>query len=149
MPLCLAAALFVLLAGAAAAAAPSDFMAGHHGVFTHYLNSLQNSDGSNSLGRNTTWSDCVDEFNVTAYADSVSTAGGKWAVITMMQGSRFMLGPNAAYDRYTGYAPGDACSRRDLVLELSDALSARGIALMLYWTGDGPHTDAQASTGLG
>lgn len=144
----------ILAALAATAAAPSyltpsDWFAGHHGVFTHYLNQLQNSDGSNSLGRNTSWSDCVDEFNVVAYADSVSTAGARWAIITMMQGSRYLLGPNSVYDAFTGYAPGDACSRRDLVLELSDALSARGIALMLYWTGDGPHEDAQASAGLG
>jgi hypothetical protein len=66
-----------------------------------------------------------------------------------MQGDKHMIAPNAVYDAYTGYAPGDACARRDLVLDLSAALSARGIRLMLYYTGDGPHEDAQAATGLG
>jgi len=125
------------------------FRAAGHGLFTHYLDGLQNSFGPNSQGKNTTWSDCVDEFNATAYAASAASAGARYAVITMMQGSRYLLAPNAAYDQFTGYAPGDACARRDLILDLSDALAARNISLMLYWTGDGPHEDAQASAGLG
>jgi len=125
------------------------FLHAGHGVFTHYLNGLQNSFGPNSLGKNSTWSQTVDDFNVTAYADSVAAAGGRYAIITMMQGSKEMLGPNSVYDKYTGYAPGTACSTRDLIPELSAALSARNISLMLYWTGDGPHEDPQASTGLG
>lgn len=47
------------------------------------------------------------------------------------------------------YAPGEACSTRDLVPELQTALAKRGLSLMLYWTGDGPHNDKQASTGMG
>lgn len=120
-----------------------------HGVFTHYLDSLQNEFGSNSQGRNTTWSQCVDEFNVTAYAQSAANAGARYVIITMMQGTKFMLAPNAVYDSFTGYAPGDACASRDLVLDIVDALAPFGIRLMLYWTGDGPHLDQQASTGLG
>lgn len=54
-----------------------------------------------------------------------------------------MIAPNAQYDVYTGYAPGEACATRDLVLDLYDALSPQGIKLMLYWTGDGPHFDQQ------
>jgi hypothetical protein len=71
-------------------------------VFTHYLDGLQNNFGSNSLGKNTTWSDCVDEFDVDAYADSAAATGARYAVITMMQGAKFMLGPNARYDNLTG-----------------------------------------------
>lgn len=33
--------------------------------------------------------------------------------------------------------------------ELHAALAKRGLSLMLYWTGDGPHGDEQASTGMG
>ena len=119
------------------------------GIFTHYLDGLQNGFGPNSQGRNTSWSECVDEFNVTAYAASAAAARARYAVITMMQGSKYLLAPNAAYDAFTGYAPGEACAKRDLILELSAALAARGVRLLLYWTGDGPHEDAQASAGLG
>ena len=51
-----------------------------------------------------------------------------------MQGSRFMLGPNAAYDEIAGTQPGAACSRRDLVAELIDALGS-AFGLMLGMTG--------------
>ena len=119
------------------------------GVFTHYLNGLQNNKGPNSLGRNTSWSDTVDEFDVDAYADSAARAGARYAVITMMQGGIHMIAPNSRYDNYTGYAPGVACARRDLVLDLHAALAKRDLRLLLYWTGDGPHMDHQASAGLG
>ena len=80
---------------------------------------------------------------MTAYAESAALAGAHYVIITMMQGTKYMLGPNTAYDNFTGYAPGEACSERDLVLDLYDALSPHGIRLMLYWTGDGPHMDQQ------
>jgi hypothetical protein len=150
---CLAAAASAAAAPAAAAPLLGNetdwFSLAGHGLFTHYLNQLQNANGPNSLGRNTSWSQAVAEFNATAYAEDAAAAGARYAVITMMQGSKYLLGPNAAYSRYTGYAPGEACSQRDLVLDLSDALRGRGIRLLLYWTGDGPHEDAQASAGLG
>lgn len=149
----------VLLAAATAALAAAQWpppgpetdwlSAAGHGVFTHYLDGLQNNFGPNSQGRNTTWSDAVDEFDVEAYAASAAQANARYAVITVMQGSRFMIAPNAAYDAFTGFAPGEACARRDLVLDLSAALSARGIRLMLYYTGDGPWEDDQATAGLG
>jgi len=148
-------ALFALsLAALSLAADPAPetdwFAAAGRGIFTHYLDGLQNSAASpNSNGRETSWSDCVDEFDVEAYAASAAAAHAKFAFVTMMQGSRFLAAPNAAYDAFTGYAPGNATARRDLPAELAAALAARGIRLMLYWTGDGPHEDAQASAGLG
>ena len=117
-----------------------------HGIFTHYLNGLQNSFGPNSQNRNTSWSDCVNEFDVEAYAASAAAANARYAIITVMQGDRFMIAPNAVYNSFTGYLPGEACAQRDLILDLSGALTARGIKLMLYYTGDGPHMDQQAST---
>ena len=39
-------------------------------VFTHYLDGLQNNFGSNSLGKNSTWTECVNEFDAEAYAES-------------------------------------------------------------------------------
>ena len=65
-----------------------------------------------------------------------------------MQQSRFLLGPNTAYDRFTGFEP-SACSSRDLVLELHGQLAKRGLRLMLYWTCDGPSGDRDAHAALG
>jgi hypothetical protein len=60
--------LLVVVAAASAAKIPwpspgpetNWFSAAGHGVFTHYLDALQNDFGSNSQGKNTTWSECVD-----------------------------------------------------------------------------------------
>lgn len=151
MRLLFASSLHFLLSGLASCQAPeTDWLSrAGHGVFNHYLDGLQNSFGPNSNGQNTSWSDCVDAFDAEAYAASLAAAGARYAIITMMQGGITMIAPNRVYDQYTGYAPGVACSRRDLVLDIATALRPRGIELMLYWTGDGPHTDEQASTGLG
>merc|ERR550514_259875 len=67
----------------------------------------------------------------------------------MVQMDRYMIAPNARYTNFTGYAPGEACSTRDLVLDVHAALDSRGLKLMLYWTGDGPCLDTQARAGLG
>eukprot|EP00039_Didymoeca_costata_P021073 m.343319 g.343319 ORF g.343319 m.343319 type:complete len:366 (+) comp22687_c0_seq1:102-1199(+) len=118
------------------------------GVFTHYLDGLQNNFGRSSLMKNTSWEECVKEFDAENYAESAAATGASYAVITVMQGSRFMIAPNTVYDKFTGYNPGDACSTRDLVLDIHAALSKRGLKLMLYYTCDGPHLDPQARSGL-
>jgi hypothetical protein len=129
------------------------FSAAGRGVFTHYLSGLQNGGGRNAQGKNSTWTACVDEFDADAYAADVAATGARYAVLTLTQGSRFLLGPNAAYDAYTGYAPGDACSQRDLVLDVSDALARQRtsppLRLLLYWTCDGPGGDRHAHEALG
>jgi len=144
--------LLPLLLGAVAGPPPETdwFFHAKRGVFTHYLDGLQSRNGSNSQGNtSTSWSDTVDAFDAEAYAASAAATGAHYAVITMMQGSKSMLGPSAVYDKLTGYAPGEACSKRDLVLDIHAALEKRGLDLLLYWTGDGPHEDHQASAGMG
>ena len=120
-----------------------------HGVFTHFLNGLQNEDGRNSLGQNSTWDECVAQFDVDAYAADAAATGAKYAFITMMQVEKYMIAPNARFDNLTGYRPGEACATRDLVLDLSAALDKYGLKLGLYWTGDGPRADPQAKKGMG
>ena len=125
------------------------FAASKYGVFVHYLVGLQNNpDHVASLGRQTSWDECVREFDVEKFADRMHEAGAGYVIFTMMQRSRFLIAPNATFDRLTGYRPGEACATRDLVEDLYQALSKRGIALMLYWTGDGPRDDPKASRAL-
>ena len=119
-----------------------------HGIFTHFLNGLQNNYGRNSGGKNSTWDQCVTEFDVEAYASDAAATGAKYAFITMMQDDQYMIAPNARFDNLTGYRPGEACSTRDLVLDLSAALNKRGLKLLLYWTGDGPANDPKGAAGM-
>lgn len=126
-----------------------NFHSKRFGVFFHYLDDLQNKAGAvNSLGRETSWNDCVKEFDVERFADRVAETGAGYAFFTMMQQTRFFPAPNETFDRLTGYKPGEACATRDLVMEIADALAKRNIDLYLYWTGDGPVRDPQAFAGL-
>jgi hypothetical protein len=120
-------------------------------VFVHYLWDVQNVGGrENTQGHApTTWDALVRDFDTEKFAAQVQETGAPYVIFTMMQRTRYVIAPNASYDRLTGYAPGEACSTRDLVADLCRSLERRGIKLMLYWTGDGPRQDAQAAKGLG
>lgn len=148
-------ALLVALLGAEGPRAPDPaktdwLVARKYGVFVHYLYGLQNNpEHVASLGRHTSWDECVREFDVERFATRMQEAGAGYVIFTMMQRSRFLIAPNATFDRLTGYMPGEACATRDLVEDLYQALSKRGIDLMLYWTGDGPCDDPKAATALG
>jgi len=108
-----------------------------YGVFMHFLP----SDAA-GLAR-------VGEFDVEALSRQLETLGAKYFVITVGQNSGFFISPNAAYDRFTGYAPGERCSTRDLPLDLYRALSPRGIRLMLYLPCQTPNQDARAQKAFG
>lgn len=121
------------------------------GVFTHYLYREQNGVGrpANSLGRQTEWDECVRSFDVRKYVEQIARTNAGYAFITLMQGDRFLCAPNSTYDRITGYRPGEACSTRDLILDLYDELEKHGIDLYLYYTGDGPYQDSRAGKSFG
>jgi len=121
-----------------------------YGVFVHYLNELQNSANTvQSLGRSTSWDECVKEFDTERFASAVAEAGAGYVIFTTHQRTRFLIAPNATFDRITGYRPGEACATRDLIEDLYQSLSKRKIPLMLYWTGTGPSSDAKANAAMG
>lgn len=120
------------------------------GIFVHYLWDVQNAGKRPAnLGKFTSWDDCVKEFDTEKFASQIEQTGARYVIFTMMQRTRYLIAPNATYDRLTGYKPGEACSTRDLVEDLYQSLHKRGITLMLYSTGDGPRQDPQAAQGLG
>jgi hypothetical protein len=120
-----------------------------YGVFVHYLYDIQNNpDELHSFGKQTSWDVCVNDFNVDTFAKQMSQAGAGYVIFTMHQRTRFLIAPNRTFDIKTGYRPGEACSTRDLVDDLYQALSKYNIPILLYWTGDGPRQDKQAATGL-
>ncbi len=121
-----------------------------YGVFVHYLNELQNNASSvQSLGRSTTWDECVREFDTERFAAAMAEAGAGYVIFTTHQRTRFLIAPNATFDRITGYKSGEACATRDLIEDLYQSLHKRNIPLMLYWTGTGPSCDAKANAAMG
>jgi hypothetical protein len=147
MPLVASSASLVFSVGAATPNPATDWLAqARYGVFVHYLHDLQNDPRRlQSLGRQTSWDECVRQFDVQRFAAAMAEAGAGYVIFTMNQRTRFLIAPNAAFDRISGYRPGEACATRDLVLDLHAALSRRDIGLMLYTTGDGPCQDPQAA----
>jgi hypothetical protein len=91
----------------------------------------------------------VSKFDVQALTAELSSMGARYFVLTLGQNSGYFNSPNATYDRYTGYAPGERCSTRDLPMDLYDALHARGIKLMLYLPCQTPNADPSAQKAFG
>jgi len=108
-----------------------------YGVFMHFL-----PGDAAGLAR-------VQEFDVEVLSRQLETLGAKYLVITLGQNSGFFNSPNTAYDRYTGYAPGERCSTRDLPRDLYQALTPKGIRLMLYLPCQTPNGDARAQRAFG
>jgi alpha-L-fucosidase len=124
------------------------------GIFTHYRSIDQNSTSPTgmmlSLGKGeTSWDECVNEFDVEKYAKSVNEIKAGYVIFTLMQGTRFMCAPNETYNVITGYKTGEACSARDLIADLLTALKEYDIPLFLYFTGDGPYKDMYAGRAFG
>lgn len=116
-----------------------------YGVMVHYLAdsevSMLRADDIHSDNMKRDWNTCVDAFDVERFADEMKRARAGYVMFTTLQCSRYVAAPNAEYDAWFGFKPGEACARRDLLMELSDALAKRGIPFMLYFTGDGPCND--------
>lgn len=91
----------------------------------------------------------VEQFDAKALADQLADIGAGYFVLTLGQNSGWLNAPNAAYDKRTGYAPGERCSKRDLPLELYPALNAKGIRLMLYLPCQVPNQDRRAQKAYG
>lgn len=126
------------------------FVKHKYGVFVHYLNKIQNNpDHVASLGKSTSWDECVNEFDVERFAERMEETGAGYVIFTVLQQQQYMIAPNETFNRLTGYETGQACSSRDLIEELYQALSKRGIDLMLYFTGDSAAADPKAARGLG
>jgi hypothetical protein len=82
------------------------------------------------------WNQFVDGFDVKGFAGQMAEARAGW-VIFCLDDHYFAwpCAPNKVFSAFTGYAPGEKCSRRDLVGDLADALNARGVRLICYFAG--------------
>ena len=117
-------------------AAKQRFRQTKYGVFVHFL-----GGGSN-------WNATVNAFDVNTFARQMQQAGAGYVILTLGQNSGYYCAPNATYDRFGGFKPGERCSFRDLPLELARGLNKRNIKLFLYCTARAPQNDPQARAGL-
>ena len=110
------------------------------GVFNHYICFIQNNpETEHSYGKETSWDEAVKEFDTELLAKTLHEMGAGYYIIVIMQGRKYMIAPNATFDKIAGTLPGEACCTRDLISDLYDSLSKYDIDLFLYFTGDGPY----------
>lgn len=83
------------------------------------------------------WNELVDNFDVDGLAEQLAEAGAGYLIMTVRHGPVFFLGQNATYDRYTGQVPSRG-SKRDLMVDLADALAKHDIKLIAYFFGQAP-----------
>lgn len=107
-----------------------------YGVFVHYLGG---GDG---------WNERVDSFDVERFTSQIAQSGAAYLVFTLGQNSGYYCSPNGTYERYVGCKTGQRCSKRDLPMEIADALAKKGIRLMLYLPSRSPQQDKQAMAEL-
>ncbi len=96
------------------------------------------------------WNRFVDGFDAKGLAQQVAGARAAW-VIFCLDDHYFAwpCAPNRAFSEYTGYASGEKCSRRDLILDVANALNARGVKLICYFAGlNGYMKEPKVSAGL-
>lgn len=117
------------------------------GVMTHYLSDWQARTHGLTMSVEQ-WNRMVDGFDAEGIAKQLEAVGAGYYQITIGQNSGYYLSPNATYDRLTGIKP-SKLSRRDLVADLYQALSPRGIKLMVYLPSGAPAGDKAADAALG
>lgn len=118
------------------------------GIFNHYL--YGSAKGATTIEEMAEeWNSFVDSFDTEKLADTLHEIGCGYYIITVMQGTRFMIAPNEAFTRITGIAPGYGCAKRDLIKDIAVSLQKYDIDLFLYYTGDGPHFDSIAGPAMG
>lgn len=125
-----------------------EILSGSFGIFNHFLYSEQNNPESitNKNGGEINWNELVDSIDTEKIAYNVNSVGARYYFLTLMQGRKYMCSPNETFDKIAGTKPGEACSYRDLPLDMHKALSKYGIKLFLYYTGDGPWKDEEGKS---
>lgn len=131
---------------------------GKYGIFMHYQHRIllgysikttpqfPNPSQMTAAG----WNRFVDGFDAKGFAEQMAEAKAGW-VIFCLDDHYFAwpCAPNKAFSEYTEYAPGEKCSRRDLILDVAEALNAKGVKLICYFAGlNGYMKEPKVSAGL-
>jgi hypothetical protein len=95
------------------------------------------------------WNAAVDSFDVPSFAAEVANTGAKNIILMLGQNTGFYDAPNSVYETYAGVAANTRCSKRDLPMEIADALAAKGVGLYLYLPEDVGWGDTKAAYAFG
>jgi len=129
-----------------------------YGVFLHYQYRVllgtcirtrpQFPDPSQMTAKE--WNQFVDGFDAEGFARQMAEGRVGWVMFCIDDHYfAWPCAPNKAFSTYTGYAPGEKCSRRDLVMDLADVLNAKGVRLICYFAGlNGYMKDPKTYRGL-
>jgi hypothetical protein len=79
------------------------------------------------------WNQFVDGFDVQGFARQMADAKVGWVIFCLDDHYyAWPCAPSEKFDEFTGYGPGEKCSRRDLIMEVADALNAHGVKMIVY-----------------
>ena len=157
--LCLLPLLFLLPSVGLAGTGNTSWMTkGKYGIFMHYqyrilLGYSVKTDPmlpDPSLMTAEEWNRFVDGFDVKGFAAQMAEAQVGWVLFCIDDHFfAWPCTPNKTFSDYTGYASGEKCSRRDLIMEVADALNAKGVKLICYFAGLNGYMNApQVAAGL-
>ncbi len=100
------------------------------GLLTHYMVHMPSApvpDGMNGK----IWNKKVNSFKVKEFADQLTELKVPYFFITIGQGGGYYCSPNKTYEKYFGPSMGKL-TKRDLVAELAEELTSRGIRMCVY-----------------
>ncbi len=96
-----------------------------YGFFVHFVHGLcRNADGTAPRS----FEDAVNGFDVNGFADAVASMGVEYLIFTAWHAKMLPLYPSAVTEKYRGVK----LPTRDLLGEIVDAITARGIDMLLY-----------------
>lgn len=136
---------------------------GKYGIFMHYQYRilLGYSSGTVRAGTNPLvpevsmmtskqWNEFVNGFDVKKFADQMAKAKVGWVIFGVDDAYfGWSCAPNNTFNKYTGYADGEKCSKRDLIMDVTDALNKKGVKVILYYAGlTGHMLDPKIVSGL-
>jgi len=94
-----------------------------YGLMFHWTSQSVGKDGTHKP-----YAQAVDDFDVKRFAEMVEETGAGYVILTIGHAESYCPGPIKAWEKYH---PGKT-TQRDLIAEMADALSAKGIKLMCY-----------------
>jgi len=96
-----------------------------YGFFVHFVHGLcRNADGTEPRS----FEDAVNGFDVNGFADAVASMGVEYLIFTAWHWRALPLYPSTVTEKYRGIK----LPARDLLGEIIDAITARGIDMLLY-----------------
>lgn len=100
------------------------------GLFSHYM--VHQPSGPIPEHMNgEVWNKKVNSFQIKKFADQLTELKVPYFFITIGQGGNYYCSPNATFEKLFGPSDGKLSSR-DLVMELAEELTSRGIKMCVY-----------------